>query len=68
MRDTVLDESSEWTEEEPAQLAPGVNFLVDLIEDELQQSTEALGYVRGKMHALPPHLLVDGLPSPASAA
>jgi hypothetical protein len=66
MRDTVLDESSEWTEEERAQLAPGLNFLIELIEDELQQATEALGYVRGKMHGLPPHLLVDGLRSPAS--
>jgi hypothetical protein len=66
MRDTVLDESSEWSEKERAQLAPGLNFLVEMIEHELQEATEALAYVRERMDAPPPQLLVDGLRSPSS--
>lgn len=66
MRDTVLDESSDWSEKERAQLAPGLNFLVEVIEDELRQATDALAFVRERMDALPPQLLADGLRAPQS--
>lgn len=66
MRDTVLDESSEWSKKERAQLAPVLNFLVEVIEDELRQATDALAFVRERMDALPPQLLADGLRAPQS--
>lgn len=67
MRDTVLDEGGEWTEDERAQLASGLNFVVEMIEEELREAIAALVFVRGRMEALPPQLLADGLRAPRSS-
>lgn len=66
LRDTALGDWSEWTEEERARFAPGLDLAVELAEEELQQATAEAAVVREQIEAVSAQLLAEGVRAPRS--